>query len=238
MAACPNTKRAYFQFRRGNAAYWIANGGTVLREGEPAYNTTTNQLKIGYKSAGGADQTWDQLPYVNAAAGAAPGGLAPGDSVLTAAIPTGTVLSGTSVIINPLTDVTLTAGQLIRFTNITSAFTTSSAPVANNTVYYIKTIISATEFTISTTSSLGDQVVFNRTFSVSSLAIGGSGVIINPVSGITPVENDTITFTNIASFTSSAVNGTIYYIHAVASSTSIEIKTALAGSVALIFAAP
>ena len=161
MAACPNTKRAYFQFRRGDSAYWIANGSTVLREGEPAYNTTTNQLKIGYKSAGGADQTWDELPYVNAGAGAAPGGLVPGDSLVTAAIPTGIVLSGTSVIITPLAGVTLAPGQLIRFTNITSAFTTSNVPVANNTVYYIKTVISATEFTISTTSLLGEQIEFN-----------------------------------------------------------------------------
>lgn len=130
----------------------------MLREGEPAYNTTTNQLKIGYKSAGGADQTWDQLPYVNA--GAAPG-LAPGASEIVASIPEGTVLSGTTVTIVPLSGVTISVGVPIRFTNITSAFTTSSIAVANNQVFYVKQVLSATEFTISQELLGGTEIVFN-----------------------------------------------------------------------------
>jgi hypothetical protein len=238
MAACPNTKRTYIQLRRGDTAYWAANGGTVLREGEPAYNTTLNRLKIGFKNASGQDQTWDQLPYTSGS-GAGAGELAPGETILTASLPAGTVLNGTTVTISPLpSGVTVGLGQRISFTNITNGFTTSSIPIANNVLYYVKTIINATQFTISEEFLGGVQIVFNRTFSVASVATGGSEVIINSVSGITPAEDDPITFTNIASLTSSAVNGTTYYIHTVSSPTRIEIRTTLAGTVPLIFAAP
>jgi hypothetical protein len=160
MAACPNTKRAYFQFRRGDNAYWAANGSTVLREGEPAYNTTNNRLKIGYKNASGQDQTWDQLPYIGGSG--SDGDIAPGDIVVTAAVDTSAIpFTGTTVTILPLAGITLAPGQLIKFTDITTAFTTSSVPVENNTVYYIKTLSSQTQFTLSTTASLGEQIIFN-----------------------------------------------------------------------------
>jgi len=60
--SCNTTQQARFQLRRGDQTYWNTNAGTIPLAGEPCYNITTNQLKIG----NGSD-TWGNLTYINVA---------------------------------------------------------------------------------------------------------------------------------------------------------------------------
>ena len=62
--SCTSTQQVRFQLRRGNNDYWESDPvvNSIPLPGEPCFNTTTNQLKIGNGLS-----TWGQLPYINVA---------------------------------------------------------------------------------------------------------------------------------------------------------------------------
>jgi len=60
MASCTNTT-VRFKLRRATDPEWLV-ANPVLLEGEPAYSTNSNLLKIG-----DGNRPWSQLPYINTA---------------------------------------------------------------------------------------------------------------------------------------------------------------------------
>jgi len=66
--SCNTTQQVRFQLRRGTETYWNSQAQTAPLPGEPCFNTTTNQLKIGATDPNtGLAIPWGDLPYINVA---------------------------------------------------------------------------------------------------------------------------------------------------------------------------
>jgi len=123
--SCNTTQQVRFQLRRGDQTYWDNHALDVLLTGEPGYNTTTNQLKIG-----NGGNTWGQLPYINVA------GQVGTYTTLTAST---TILTGATLAAGSNSfGVTFPGGtQPNQGTRIQFVGGVVAPPLASNTAYYV-----------------------------------------------------------------------------------------------------
>ena len=113
MASCTNTT-VRFKLRRATDPEWLA-ADPVLLEGEPAYSTNSNLLKIG-----DGTRPWSQLPYINTAGVAGISGQigVPTNMTVSAYLNplSSTSKNGPDIILSSNPSPALVAGQLVFFT--------------------------------------------------------------------------------------------------------------------------
>jgi len=170
--SCNTTQQVRFQLRRGTETYWNSQAQTAPLPGEPCFNTTTNQLKIGATNPEtGVAIPWGELVYINVAG------------------PVGTYTTlATSLTINPAVTLTtgsnifnissgdpaiaISLGQRVQFTAV------STPPPLNRFISYYSLTNSPSTRTIQVSSTLnGPNVVLltNATTKNSTqITIGGS----------------------------------------------------------------
>ena len=144
---CNTSQKVRFQLRRGNADYWEAHYEAVLLAGEPGYNSTTNQIKIG-----DGQTPWQYLSYVNVAG--TPGAVTTPTTLVVAKILTATAKVNTLITLQVAPSPSLIPDQIVLFSNAISA-TGSGTGSGNNlvigTIYYIIGTPSPTTINVSLT---------------------------------------------------------------------------------------
>lgn len=152
--SCNSTQQVRFQLRRGTDAYWNSQAQTIPLPGEPCFNTTTNQLKIGATDPiTGLGIPWGDLPYINVA-----GAVGTYTTLATALTISGAVtLAAGANTFNFTDSVKVSLGKRVQFTA-----DSPPAPLNQFVTYY------------SLTNSPNDTISFIRV----SASLGGPNVIL------------------------------------------------------------
>ena len=218
--SCSTTQQARFQLRRGDQTYWNTNAGTTPLAGEPCYNITTNQLKIG----NGLD-TWGNLTYINVAG---PVGtyttLNPSFAINSAV----TLAAGsTTFTISPALATSPIAASAVIFNGAVAA------PLVANIRYYVLSSASTSSIQVSPTIG-GTNIVLATTASNKSGAnitiTGGDASQFTTSLGV----NQALWFTGTPPAPLST--STLYYLRALpvpysGSSATIQVSTSFGGAV-------
>ena len=141
MASCTNTT-VRFKLRRATDPEWLA-ANPVLLEGEPAYSTNSNLLKIGDGS-----RPWSQLPYINTAGVAGISGQigVPTNMTVSAYLipPVGSTKNGPEITLSTAPSPVLSPGQLVFFTRSVPDTSVSGNGIIAYAPYYVFSYSSAT----------------------------------------------------------------------------------------------
>jgi len=173
--SCNTTQQVRFQLRRGTDAYWNSPEQAQSRPlpGEPCFNTTTNQLKIGAIDPNSPERslTWGELVYINVAG---PVGTYTTLATSLTINPAVTLTTGTNIFNISSGDpaIAISLGQRVQFTAV------STPPPLNRFISYYSLTNSSSTRTIQVSSTLnGPNVVLltNATTKNSTqITIGGS----------------------------------------------------------------
>ena len=159
--SCNTTQQVRFQLRRGTETYWNSQAQTAPLPGEPCFNTTTNQLKIGATDPNtGLAIPWGDLPYINVAG---PAGTYTTLVPLLTINPAVTLTPGanTFTLTNPAT---VSLGQRVQFTA-----DPLPAPLNRFVTYYSLTDSPTGVSSIQVSATLGGPNMVLRTSAASKL---------------------------------------------------------------------
>ena len=141
MASCTNTT-VRFKLRRATDPEWLA-ADPVLLEGEPAYSTNSNLLKIG-----DGTRPWSQLPYINTAGVAGISGQigVPTNMTVSAYLNplSSSSKNGFDITLSSLPSPTLETGQLVFFTISVTDVSVSGHSIIAYAPYYVQAYTAGT----------------------------------------------------------------------------------------------
>lgn len=140
MASCTNTT-VRFKLRRATDPEWLA-ANPVLLEGEPAYSTNSNLLKIGDGS-----RPWSQLPYINTAGvPGISGQIGVPTNMTVSAYLSASSKNGPDIILSSNPSPALVAGQLVFFTATVQDGSVNQRGIIAYAPYYVvsHTVVSLT----------------------------------------------------------------------------------------------
>jgi len=131
MASCTNTT-VRFKLRRAADTLWLA-ADPVLLEGEPAYSTNSNLLKIG-----DGNRPWSQLPYINTAGvQGISGQIGVPTNMTVSAYLSASSKNGPDIILSSNPSPALVAGQLVFFTTSVQDGSVNQRGIIAYAPYYV-----------------------------------------------------------------------------------------------------
>jgi hypothetical protein len=131
MASCTNTT-VRFKLRRATDPEWLA-ADPVLLEGEPAYSTNSNLLKIG-----DGNRPWSQLPYINTAGvQGISGQIGVPTNMAVSAYLSASSKNGPDIILSSNPSPALVAGQLVFFTTSVTDISVNQRGIIAYAPYYV-----------------------------------------------------------------------------------------------------
>lgn len=131
MASCTNTT-VRFKLRRAADPEWLA-ANPVLLEGEPAYSTNSNLLKIG-----DGNRPWSQLPYINTAGvQGISGQIGVPTNMAVSAYLSASSKNGPDIILSSNPSPALVAGQLVFFTTSVTDISVNQRGIIAYAPYYV-----------------------------------------------------------------------------------------------------